>query len=303
MTNDECERFQKAMDNRFDSIDPLEDGLTAHLEQCAECSEIFGLMDKLGRMNTQPEPSDAEFLSLRRGVLREIRKSDSAKPKGLMNLFQRPAFACAFSALLAITGFLVGKGVRPSPHIPEDNLVQQIQLAATGSQDPRDRERPPYLYENVKINDAGNGRIALDFDVSRHMSLTLPKNDPLVTDVLMRTLLDPSLVGTKLRAITFAGNDPKVRDGLIKVMLTDPNLGVRLKAQSRLIEQDTDPKVEEALLRVLQNEESVQMKLVAIEHLAIRKVDPSRIQRAIAPTDKPDAAYLKAMNYVNGGIS
>lgn len=82
-------------------------------------------------------------------------------------------------------------------------------------------------------------------------------------------------------------------------MLTDANLGVRLKAQSRLIEQDDDPQVKEALLRVLQNEESVQMKLVAIDHLASRRVDPSRIQRAIAPVGKQDAAYLKAMNYVN----
>jgi hypothetical protein len=125
-----------------------------------------------------------------------------------------------------------------------------------------------------------------------------------VADVLVRTLVGAGPVGQKLQAISCAGTalDPKVRDGLVQAMLTDRNLGVRLKAQARLIEQNSDPKVQDALLRVLQHEESVQMKLVAIESLASRRINPDLLRQAIAPAPR-DAAYLKAMNYLdsNGG--
>jgi len=301
MQNPECEHFQRAMEDRFDAIDPVPEGLAAHLEKCTECAQIFELMAKLRNVDTQPEPSDADFLAMRRGVLRDIRGVDSARPWRLYALIRKPVFAYAFSILLAGAGFLAGKDMRPAASASGDTLVRQIQRVAAGNRDLQDLERPLYLYENVKIDDAGDGKVALNFDVSRHVDLVLPKSDPLVVDVLMQTLVNPSPIGTKLRALSWAGNlpDPKVRDALIKVMLTDPNLGVRLKAQSRLIEQDDDPQVKEALLRVLQNEESVQMKLVAIDHLASRRVDPNRIQRAIAPAEKQDAATLKAMNYVN----
>ncbi len=314
MTNRTCEETQRALDELFAAGETGEadEATLNHLEHCSECSAVFDILGRIRKADSCPEPSDGQFASMRHAVLREIRRAEARKP-GFRDLatafFLRPVVATACAILLIGIGFLAGRqGGKTDMASPgsassagDDALLQQIMHEAGKNHGVQDFRQAQYTYDNVKASPAGPGLVALRFDVTRHVALTLPKADPLVTEVLIQTLVSPSPVGAKLQAITHAGTlpDPKVRDGLIQAMLMDPNLGVRLKAQSRLIEQDGDPVIENALLRVLQNEESVQMRLVAIDHLTRRKVAPNLIQRAIAPASKQDAVYLKAMNYLN----
>lgn len=314
MTNRTCEETQKTLDELFAAGETGEadEATLNHLEHCSECSAVFDILGRLRKADSFPEPPEGRFAAMRHAVLREIRRTEVQKPR-FLNLaaafFKRPVVATACAILLTGTGFLAGRqtgkpdraSLGNQSSAGDDALLQQILHEASKNHGVQDFRQAPYTYDNVKASPAGPGHVALRFDVTRHVALTLPKADPLVTEVLIQTLVSPSPVGAKLQAISYAGPlpDPKVRDGLIQAMLMDPNLGVRLKAQSRLIEQDGDPVIENALLRVLQNEESVQMRLVAIDQLTRHKVAPNLIQRAITPASKQDAVYLKAMNYLN----
>ena len=295
MSNAQCQEFQFAMDQQ-----PPPAALLEHLSQCPECAATYGLMGQLRSGDPFPEPSEAEFLALRRGVLRELRRAPVRSRNGLRLAW---LLSCAAAAALAV--WLGGRGAhgqisRPGPGA-EDPLVTQIKLEARTNPGLPDPDKGPNRYDNVRAVPEPGGQVLLSFDVSRHVALTLPQNDPLVSEVLLQALAGSAPVGTRLQAIACTGStlDPRVRDGLVRAMLLDPNLGVRLKAQARLIEQNGDPKVQEALLHVLQHEASVQMKLVAIDYLTSHQVSPRLLQQAVDPAGRRDAAYLKLMNYVN----
>ncbi|WLT31242.1 hypothetical protein [Geothrix sp. PMB-07] len=308
MSNRTCEAVQRSLSERDGDIPPE---LRDHLQHCRECAQMQSLMGRLRKTDMHPEPSDADFLALRRGVLRDIRRHQDRKPglfKRLAASFRRPAFALSGSGLLAVAGFLAGRhSGHPATVAPtswsssEDAMVREIQLAALQNRGRRDVDQATYRYENVWMEDRADGQVALRFDVTRQVALALPRNNALVSDVLAQVLASTSPVGEKLRAIDCAGTtlEPAVRRGLIQVMLTDANLGVRLKAQAKLIEQNGDPEIQEALLRVLQNEVSVQMRLVAIDHLTRHRINPDVLRQALAPAARPDAVHLKAMTYLN----
>jgi hypothetical protein len=130
------------------------------------------------------------------------------------------------------------------------------------------------------------------------MEMALPREHPLVTEVLVQSMLSPSSVGAKLEAINFAPSaiDPMVRGALIKSMNSDGELAVRLQAQARLAEQKNDPEIVAAMLSLLEREASVQMRLLAIDYLAASRVEPQRVQRAVGagPEEGRDAIAVRA---------
>lgn len=308
--SDHCEEFQASMDRFFDRDAAPQPELLGHLDHCEDCARTFAFMGRLRGAELFSEPSDADFLALRRGVIREIRRIEAQGPgflASLLTFFRRPTVLMGCTALAVGFAFLAGRStgkqslpVKPRP-FAEDALVTEIKLAALQNQGIQDFDKARYTYENVRVDELGGDRVGLSFDISRHVTLSLQKQDPLVADVLSQTLVGTSPVGTKLQAIEAADGhlDPKVRDGLIQVMLTDTNLGVRLKAQEKLIEQTGDTQVQEALLSVLQTAESVQMRLLAIDYLTRQRISPDRLRQALAPAERRDAVTLKAMNYLN----
>lgn len=310
MSSDRCEEFQESMDRFFDRDAAPQPELLEHLDHCEDCARTFAFMGRLRGAELYPEPSDADFLALRRGVIRDIRRTEARGPSFLESVtafFRRPAVLMGCTALAVGFAFLAGRStgkqplqVKPRP-FSEDALLAEIKLAASQNQGIQDFDKARYTYENVRVDELGSDRVGLSFDISRHVTLSLQKQDPLVVDVLSQTLVGTSPVGTKLQAIEAADGhlEPKVRDGLIQVMLTDTNLGVRLKAQEKLLEQTGDTKVQEALLSVLQTAESVQMRLLAIDHLTRQRISPDRLRQALAPAGRHDAVTLKAMNYLN----
>jgi hypothetical protein len=220
------------------------------------------------------------------------------------------AFAIAGAALFAAGGWMAGRsGVGASGGSrlaaggnPDVVLARQMQSEARQNVGLADVENSTFRYANVKVEDAGEGRVRLGFDVSRHLELTLPKNDSLVTEVLVQSMLDAGSVGAKLEAIDQAENvlDPRVRGALVKAMLHDANLGVRLQAQERLARRAGDPEVANALVAVLENEESVQMRLVAIDYLTRSRIDPQRLAKAVEAGEPEGrgAVRVKAQDYI-----
>lgn len=313
--NGRCVEIQKAMDELFDErLDEARaDELLGHIDGCAECAAHWGLLGRL-RAGAAAEPTDAALLAMRRGVIRSIRATGPGAAGWLERLratFATPAFGVGLAALVVVGAFVAGRATRgasapaePAIASAGDVIVEEIHLAASKNRALSDVENSPFSYDNVEVEEAGGGKLALRFDVSRHVDVVLPKNDPLVADVLAQSLLAQSSVGMKLRAISHSGPamSPKVREALVRAMVDDTNLGVRMKAQEMLVATPGDAAIEEALLTVLQKEESVQMRLVAIDYLTQSNVAPQRLRDAVAPREsgeRVDAVYVKAMDYVN----
>ncbi|MBI2212929.1 MAG: zf-HC2 domain-containing protein [Acidobacteria bacterium] len=313
--NGKCVEIQKAMDELFDETleESRADELLEHIDGCAECAAHWGLVGRL-RASAAAEPTDADLLAMRRGVIRSIRAGAPGTAgwiEALRTMLMTPAFGASVALLIVVGAFMAGRATHraersASPALASagDVIVDEIHLAASRNRELADVENSPFSYANVEVEDAGGGKLALRFDVSRHVDVVLPKSDPLVADVLAQSLLDQSSVGSQLQAISYStpAVAPKVREALVRAMLDDANLAVRMKAQETLVATPGDPVVEDGLLAVLQTEESVQMKLVAIDYLTRSKVEPERLREAVAPRESTapvDAVYVKAMNYVN----
>lgn len=304
----DCRRHQNDIDRLFAGELPEEmhEALMAHVEECTDCADHYGLVEEIAAAPV-PEPSAEELGAMRSRVLRSVRRDKHAWWRALPHAAAVAMVAGA--ALLAALGWVAGRAsVSPSsPRAsetasPELILARQIHQVARGNDALEDVENSPFRYTNVKIAEAREGRVSLSFDVSRHLELTLPQDDPLVTEVLVQSVLEAGSVGAQLQAIGRADNilDPRIRGALIKAMLHDPNLGVRLQAQSRLVEQSGDAEVDEALVAVLENEESVQMRLVAIDHLTRARIDPNRLRDAVEAGEPEGrgAVRMKADDYI-----
>lgn len=306
-----CRRVQDDIDRLFagELSGAERAAVMGHVEACDDCSAHYALLEEIAAREAA-EPDDAEFGAMRGAVLRTIRRERRAGAA----LFRLPyaaaiALAVAGAALFAAGGWFAGRsGVGPGPSRlapagnPDIVLARQMQSEARRNTGLEDVENSPFRYANVKVEDAGEERVRLSFDVSRHLELTLGKNDPLVTEVLVQSMLDAGSVGAKLEAIDRAENvlDPRVRGALVKAMLGDPNLGVRLQAQEKLAARPGDPEVADALLAVLEKEESVQMRLVAIDYLTRSRVDPQRLEKAVEAGEPAGrgAVRVKAQDYI-----
>jgi hypothetical protein len=131
----------------------------------------------------------------------------------------------------------------------------------------------------------------------------LRKDDPLLTEVLVQSLIEPSGVDTRLMAISITQNvlDPKIKKSLILAMLNDETLAVRMTAQSKLTEISGDSEVNDAFLTVLEWEPSVRMRLVAIDYLTNSSIQPARLEQAITAgkLEGSNAVLVKASQYLN----
>lgn len=263
--------------------------LEGHVAGCPVCGELYEVHRRLTGFDLETvEPDDAQLLELRRGVVRALRSEEASKRElgPFSALFARPAFAAVLSAVLLIVGFFVGVGGPRgiwSQSAPKETLTEGIELAASRSHRLVESENSPYLYSNVQVKELDGDTIALSFDVSTHMDLIRPKDDPLVTEVLVQSLVNQSPLDTRLEAISLAPSlEPKVRDALIAALLQDDNLAVRLKALDRLAADSSAQEVQTAFLEVLKREESVQLRLLAIDNLAAGQVAPDALTAALA---------------------
>ncbi|MFZ2492110.1 MAG: zf-HC2 domain-containing protein [Thermoanaerobaculia bacterium] len=314
----DCDATQHQIDLAFAGELPDEErrNLMRHVDECTDCHSYYDVVEELASPTIE-EPDAAGYLAMRREVIRTIRREaaeDSPRASWFpIGVFSHPggfALALAAAGVLFALGVLAGRagtsvptpGASRQPAGADAVLARQIGTAAKNNRVLQDVENSPFRYSNVRIEERDDQQLRLSFDVSRHLDLTLRRDDPLVTEVLVQSVLDPSAVGTQLKAISEAGNvlDPRVRGALVKAMLTDPNLGVRLQAQSRLAETTDHDETAAAMLSVLEREASVQMRLIAIDYLAGSHVDPQRLERAVAAGEPEGraAVYVKARNYI-----
>jgi len=311
----ECREFEVLIDRAHTGEASAEEweALLEHLESCPDCNDAFEAVGKLKNADLCPEPSDEELLSMRRAVIRAVRHETDRREShfAAASFFRQPLVVGVFALVMLAIGFLLGDRAS-NPGVPQgmvrdlapaDRFIGAIQTVARDHNDYEDIVNSPFAYTNVRVTEGNAGMVNLSFDVSRHLDLTLKRRDPLVTEVLVQSLIESSGVGTRLNAITIADSvpDPKIKKSLIVAMLHDENLAVRMSAQSKLIEPPGDPEIVDSLLAVLKREPSVGMRLVAIDYLTNLKIQPERLRQAITAGTREgsEAVLVKASQYLN----
>ena len=316
----ECACFAEVIRAHVAGESVPDDGgaLARHAEHCTECRALLALHGTLADLGADlEEPEPARFAAMRAAVVRQI--SPAAQAGRVVPLQpRRRAFgwpaspvvralaAAAAVVLVFLTGYAaawVARGARGErttvPSANGEPLLSEITAEAASNRSLNDVEDSPFIYSDVTFRALDDGRVALEFDVTRHVSTVEAAGSPLVQDVLAQSLLNPTHTGSRLKAISLASAGamaPKVRDALIFALHHDDNLAVRLKALGILSQQGSaDAAIEAAVLETLQGDPSVQMRLSALDYLAEQRLDPAAIRRAIEQTDTNDPAGAALM--------
>jgi hypothetical protein len=293
-------------------ISPSElESLRRHCEACPDCRQLMEVHDGLLRASEEvPEPRKADLLSVRKNVLSQIAREESSRAhartrstfwQDLSALFRaHPAVALPAAAALIVVAVFVGRWSVASRPLDDQSLIQDINLQAA-RQDNRQAGLneywdSPYSYTNVIARSLPGGKLDLSFDVCRHVAVVTAKSSLLATEVLMQAILNPSAMGSKIKAMELAPEilDPKLREALVFAMHNDPVAAVRIEALSILTRYPYDDGVQEALLKTLRKDEAVQMRLLALEYLARRRVNLETLRRTIEESDlESDVAVLQ----------
>jgi hypothetical protein len=270
-----------------------------HARLCEECGAVVELDAELRGSSAPDVLAAVEGDGLRSSVMRELRRQQVPRS-------HRPAWMpMAAAAMLALGVGLAGGRLWSSAASEADDrpLARLIQEAALDTRTLADVENSPYMFTNVGFRAVDDTRVAIGFDVSTHVELTANRSDPLVRQLAVQAVLNPSPVGARLDAIAYAGGVPDraVMNALRVAMLNDQNLAVRLKALEALAPYKNDPEVQAALLMVLTTADSVPMRLQAIDYLVAGSVDPQAMREAMRELHPVEdrAALVKASAYVN----
>jgi hypothetical protein len=276
--------------------------LLGHSQECKDCRELIALNASLTGCELEL-PGELDFKDLRLSVLRALPSRErSSRPGAWARLMSAPTLGLGIAASLMVAGIAIGYFWQAAKGSVTSIMLAQIRREARENKQLADVEASPYTYSNISFRNIGESTVALSFDVTARVDLTATKDDPLVKETLIQALLNPSPVGTRLKAISFAENlmGPELKEALLFSMLNDPSVAVRLKAQSILAPQKKDPEIQSAFLKVLRQEGSVQMRLAALDYL-VDQLKPETLKGVIqelrseedAPVRARAAAYIQ----------
>jgi len=281
-----------------------------HARDCPDCGALLELHEDLGALGQEiPEPSLAELHRMRSRILheaasREDRLSWRSIGRGFGALLRiQPAGAIVILAMLSAGALLGRQWPAGAGEIDDARLLQAVQEQAASVAGVSGYWDAPFFYANVSARPAGTGQLALSFDVCRHVEAVTPLGSALARDVLLQAILEPTSVGTRLKAMSLAQGivDGRLREVVIFALHRDPSLAVRLKALEVLMQSPYDPHVEEALLTTLRGDGAVQMRLQALECLTARQVDPTTLRQTIGAVglESDEAVMLRAAELIH----
>ena len=279
----DCARFESTIERYLTSdLDPKGvSELLAHAAGCEGCRGLLALHGDLAEAGRSvPDPDEAELDHRQDRVLRGIGRARARRP------FRYAAIAAGLILPFAL-GVLLGRGL-PKPGTTS-RLIDALHLEAASNHGLTDIEDSPFTYSNVSYSRLAGDRIALDFDVTTHLTAVESQRSPLVREVLAQSLLNPASVGERLKAMSFAasGLEPKLEEAVLFALRNDESVAVRLSALTVLVARLDDDEVRRAMIAVLRDDPSVQVRLAALESLASHRVDPHRIRDAIR--ERPEA--------------
>jgi hypothetical protein len=245
---------------------------------------------QIGNDLAEPTESDLQIMRLS-AMTRTLRHRDyqvHRSPWRRAGSFFRAEPAISAMAVAAVTVLVVGAGLvgrssAPPARLDDTALLRAIKEQAATGAGMAGYWDAPFVYSNVSARPLGDGKLALSFDVSRHVDLEAEQASDVARDVLLHAILASSPMGARLKAMGIAQQitDERLREAVVFAMHRDPNLAVRLEALTVLTRYPFDVSVQDALLTTLRQDESVQMRLRALEYLTTQKVSSEALRRTI----------------------
>jgi hypothetical protein len=263
--------------------------LLAHTKDCEDCRRLLSIHGDLAAAAAAvPEPDDDDFELRQDRVLRDIQRRRARRPL-------RVAAIAAGVILPLAVGLFAGRWIpqRSDGSGPSSRLMVALRVEAASNRGLADIEDSPFNYSNVSYRTLAGDRVELDFDVTTHLATVESTHAPLVREVLAQSLLNPSSVGERLKAMSFAARvpEPKLKQAVLFALRRDESVAVRLAALTVLVGRLDDEDVQFALMAALRDDPSVQVRLAALESLSSHRVDHRRIREAIgvrpAPGNEP----------------
>jgi hypothetical protein len=302
----ECERLERLLEEYMaGDIAPADiEALRQHTKACPGCRRLMDLHCELSRIPGQVElPTDGDFGEMRASVLGQVGRSAARRRRGAQPVWMRwrqalasrPAYPVGFAIGFLILGFFLGRSGAGRGVLDQDVFVDEVVRQASLERGIAGYWDSPFVYSNVSLSPRDDRTVTLDFDVTRHVTVTRAIDSPLTREILVYAMIDPSPMGRRLTAMGVAGKtmDEKLREALVFILLNDPSLPVRLRSLEILTQYASDPVVQDALLSSLSQDLSVQVRLLALESLAEERRDPVVIRRALGePLDSNDRAVL-----------
>lgn len=305
----ECERLARKLVNGRLSASELE-VCRRHAESCAACREVLSVHEALQTAGAGiVEPPESEFRRMRRRVMNAIDARETGAQRelqsGLRGELQRDprrgrsreGFAsaawtflrahtvpAAAALLIVVAGSaLAGRWSAAPGRVDDELLLSAIRQQASSPAGLDGYWDEPFTCTNVSARMLPGDRLALSFDVSRHLELVTARESDLAKGVLVNAILEPAPIGARLQAMGLAEEtqDVRLREAVIFTLTHDPNPVVRLKAVEVLSRHPFDPAIRDALVEALQQDPSVQMRLVALEYLAQQQAGPEILHRCI----------------------
>jgi hypothetical protein len=282
----DCSRFESMLERYLASdLDPQGvSDLLAHTAGCDGCRRLLAIHgDLAGAGAAVPEPDEADLALRQERVLLEIRRRRARRPLRAAALAAGLILPFAVGLILghALPGRMGGG--------PSSRLMTALRDEAKSNHKLSDVEDSPFTYSNVSYRRLAEDRVALDFDVTTHLSTVESTRSPVVREVLVQSLLNPASVGERLKAMSFAasGLEPKLEKAVLFALRRDESVAVRLAALTVLVGRLDDDEVRSALIAALRDDPSVQVRLAALESLASHRVDPRQIREAIHERTEP----------------
>jgi hypothetical protein len=278
----DCQSFQTAFEAWLDGSDAELGSLLEHGRACAGCGRLLELHHELLELaGAMPEPSAGALDAVQHRVVARLGRQRVR--------VWRLAAGLAASVLLFCAGFAASRLAAPAP------LVRALQADAASNLGLHDVAGSRFSYSNVSFRPREGDQVQLDFDVTTHVQLVEPVQSVLAREVLVQSLINPSSVGSRLKAIGLAGRamEPKVLQALILALRHDDSLAVRLKALSMLATQLDVPEVPQGVLDALRDDESVQLRLQALDYLNEHSVDRAAIRQRLEENRGPGGEALR----------
>ncbi len=254
------------------------------------------------------EPATEKLTAMRQSVIRNIRNIELNTSSDWLSDFSdwvrgfvtKPEMAVA--AITLLLGFFLGRIAPVDQESISSGLMQQISFLAQENDNFAASKNSPYRYSNIEIKEVNGGEVSLSFDVSTHLEMVREKKDPLVKEVIAQSLLNPTNLGSELKAISYSESmlDTKLKEALIFSMRNAPILAVRQNAMRNLTKYQQDEDIKNAFIEVLKDEESVKMRLMALDYFAEYKIDPDELRQIVETDDikKSPAVWIKAKKYL-----
>jgi hypothetical protein len=288
----DCDRFERTI-KAYIAGEPVAgdlEPLVEHCKDCKDCRRLLAVHRDMSDLGARfEELEDPDYDSLRARVMEQVALAGLKRSrKGVWANFLapfslQPLTAAALMIAIFFVGIVAGQFRLGFSNGITGPLLDEINAEAVSNRSLSDVEDSPYTYSNVNFRRLNGDRVALGFDVTRHMEVVELAGSDLVKEVLVHSLMNPTHTGSRLEAVSFASDVavPKVKQALIFAMRNDENLAVRLRALAILAGQPADAEVETAVLATLREDESVQMRLQALDYLAARSVDHDLLRRTI----------------------